>query len=396
MYKNISIKHCSKIINIKMTIMKNANVANVNANIANSYSHNSATTVYSGPIGYKDPSLNIIATLSLSPMMIKNKDKLLHNIIANISIKRNDELNLTDDNLKFIFFRLFCLGYNYYNINIISKNSLQNLSIVTIDINELLSKANQNTTTVTKFQVGYLDIKHMLNENYLIQCLNNQTPTIYIFENISYTELSLYFRSVNYIISGGKVSERHIMTHHRYELAIFLKCINNINKPSDSNTIYFSSSNLLRLYRHNPKTLMKFLKTNVNLLDKVFTEDKINDFVDQFYNKFDVSKELNREIENYKENKTLINLLYRKVYTVITDKTLLRSISKKEISLFIANINLELDLNHIDTNQHILLFEFINNIISPTVDTNIDQLLNLIDLIKEFNQTKLLKLEKIL
>jgi hypothetical protein len=90
-------------------------------------------------------------------------------------------INLTDDNLKFIFFRLFCLGYDHYNINIISKNSIKNLSIVTIDISELLSKATQNTTTLTRFQVVYFDIKHMLNEDYLKQCLNNKTPTIYIF-----------------------------------------------------------------------------------------------------------------------------------------------------------------------------------------------------------------------
>lgn len=85
--------------------------------------------------------------------------------------------------------------------------------------------------------------------------------------------------------------------------------------------------------------------------------------------------------------------MYRKIITLITDKTL--HISKKEISLFIANINLELDLNHNDTNQHILLFEFINNIIY-TDDTNLNNILNLIELIKEFNKTKILKIDKII
>jgi hypothetical protein len=343
-------------------------------------------------VNYKDPSLNIIATLSLSPSMIKNKGVLYHNIISNISIKRNDELNLTDDNLKFIFFRLFCFGYNNYNINIISKNTLKKLSIVTIDINDLLKKANQNITTDTKYQVAYLDIKHMLKEDYLKQSLNDNIPTVFIFENISYPELGFYFRSVKYIISGGKISERHIMTNHRYELAIFLKAINNINKPSDSNNLYYSSSNLLKLYRYNTKTLMKFLTINVNLLDKAFTDDKLADFIKQFYYKYDVSKELTLELEHYNQNKTLINLLYRKIVTLIKDQTL--HISKKEISLFIIRIN---DKNNIDNNQHILLFEFINNILyTDDNNININDLLNLIDLINHFNKTKILKLDNIL
>ena len=32
-------------------------------------------------------------------MIIKNKNKIFNNILANISIKREDELNLTDDSL---------------------------------------------------------------------------------------------------------------------------------------------------------------------------------------------------------------------------------------------------------------------------------------------------------
>lgn len=188
------------------------------------------------------------------------------------------------------------------------------------------------------------------------------------------------------------------MDNDRYNLAIFLKSINNINKPSNNNTLYNSSSNLLNLYRKNPKTLMTFLKTNVNLLDKVFTEDKIKDFVDQFYYKFDVSKELNIEINKYKDNKTMIYLLYRKIMTTITDQTLLQSFSKKELYTFFSNITKELELNHIDINQHILLFDFIKNIINVYMDSNLEQinLLKLIELIRDFNKTKVLKLDIIL
>jgi hypothetical protein len=136
-------------------------------------------------VDHKDPSLNIIATLYLSPMIIKNKDKLFHNIVANISMKRDDELKLTEDNLKFIFFRLYCLGYDYYNIYIISKHCLKDITMVNIDINPLLNKINHNTILETKFQVGYFDIKHMLDNSFINYILNDNTPNVYIFENMS-------------------------------------------------------------------------------------------------------------------------------------------------------------------------------------------------------------------
>ena len=325
--------------------------------------------------------------------MIKNKNKLFNNIVANISIKRDDELNLTDDNLKFIFFRLYCLGYDNYKISIISKNCLKDLTIVNIDINSLLKKVNHNTILDTKFLVGYIDIKHMLENNFIKHMLNDNIPNIYIFEKMSWTEIITYFRKTNYIISGGKISERHIMNDYRYNLAVFLKCINNINLPSDGNSLYNSSSNLLRLYRYNPKTLMKYLKSNIDLTDKIFNDENINEYVDQFYNKYDVSKELKLEINEYKQNKKFINLINKKILSKISDQTL--HISKKEISLFISNINLELDLNNIDKNQYILLFDFIKNIIY-TNETNLNNLLKLIDLIKDFNKTNILNLDIIL
>jgi hypothetical protein len=47
---------------------------------------------------------------------------LFKNIIANISIKTDGELGLTDNNYKIIFLRLYSLGYNKFTINLISKN----------------------------------------------------------------------------------------------------------------------------------------------------------------------------------------------------------------------------------------------------------------------------------
>lgn len=343
----------------------------------------------------KEPSLNIISTLFISDMIIKNKDKLFNNIVANISIKRDDELNLTDDNLKFIFFRLYCLGYNKYNITIFSKKCLQDLTIVDIDINPLLNIINENNTTIeTKYQVGYIDIKHILEDNFINIMLKDKIPNIFIFENMSWSEIIIYFRKTNNIISGGKVNERHIMNDYRYNLAIFLKCINNINIPSDINNLYSSSSNLLKLYRYNTKDLMKFIKSNINLIDKVFTDEMINDYIDKFYNDYDVSKELKIEINKYRKNKNLINSLYKIITPIILQNDI--QFSKKELYLFFKNILQEYELNmSIDKNQYILLFDFINLIVYSRNDynLNVNNILKYIKIVKEFNKTKILKLD---
>jgi hypothetical protein len=131
--------------------------------------------------------------------------------------------------------------------------------------------------------------------------LKDKIPNIFIFENMPWTEIITYFRKTNNIISGGKVNERHIMNDYRYELAIFLKYINNINLPSDNNNLYSSSSNLLKLYRYNSKDLMNFLKYNVVLTDKVYNDENIDDYINQYYNKYDVSKELKIEINKYRK-----------------------------------------------------------------------------------------------
>jgi hypothetical protein len=46
---------------------------------------------------------------------------------------------------------------------------------------------------------------------------------------------------------------------------------------------------------------MKFIKYNINLIDKVYEDEMINDYIDKFYNEYDVSKELKLEINKYRK-----------------------------------------------------------------------------------------------
>lgn len=64
------------------------------------------------------------------------------------------------------------------------------------------------------------------------------------------------------------------MKDERYLLALFLKSINNINKKSDFDTFYTSTSSLYNLFKYNNKNLMKYLKSNIDLTDK---DIKVND-----------------------------------------------------------------------------------------------------------------------
>ena len=104
----------------------------------------------------KKPTLNIISTLFLSEDKLFNKDKMFHPVIANISIKRDDELSITDDNLKLILFRLYSLGYNKFNIFLFSKDYTIEHNV--IDIKDLLIKIDNTFQLLGKANpVGRLE-----------------------------------------------------------------------------------------------------------------------------------------------------------------------------------------------------------------------------------------------
>lgn len=174
------------------------------------------------------------------------------------------------------------------------------------------------------YNVNYIDIKQILDDKFIRMILNSDIPSIYIFINMSWIEIKTYFRSSNYIVSGGKVSERHIMNDYKYLLAIFLKCINNINLPSNINNLYTSSSNLLDLFRYNTKDMMKYIKSNIDLTSKEINDDIIDNKIRFFYNDYDVSKilkpkmynlnidniPLNNNVEYIKYNSEINHLFY--------------------------------------------------------------------------------------
>lgn len=198
---------------------------------------------------------------------------------------------------------------------------------------------------------------------------------------MAWEEIITYFRSANYIISGGNVVERHIMKDNRYLLAIFLKSINNINLSSNNNNLYTLSSNLLQLYRYNSKELIKFIKPNIDLTSKNINKD-IEKKVDYYYNDFNIINKLKIKIINFINNKIFINKLYKHLSIVI---------SKNNLDLFIKiiknnsniknNINSEILLlfdnilnDTMDLNKNYILINFINDIINNNKEKNKDKL----------------------
>src|SRR5215470_4997052 len=135
-------------------------------------------------INKKLPSLNIISTLYLSKDKLFVKQKMFNNIIANISLKRDDELSFNDENLKLIFFRLYALGYSSFNIIIFSKDfGLENNII---DIKGLLKKMNYNDDNViTNYNVSKINVINLLELSLIEKMLDVDIPTIYVFNNMS-------------------------------------------------------------------------------------------------------------------------------------------------------------------------------------------------------------------
>jgi hypothetical protein len=144
---------------------------------------------------YKDPSLNIIATLLLTKKVIKVNGKLLKNVISNIYFLTNGELGifknvdhieLNENNLKIVLLRMYALGFNYLSINIISKDidliNEGNINITDLKIN-VGKKEIDNKYLIKIFNPSVLSNKDNIMNN--IGLLNNDIPNIFIFKNMS-------------------------------------------------------------------------------------------------------------------------------------------------------------------------------------------------------------------
>jgi hypothetical protein len=151
---------------------------------------------------------------------------------------------------------------------------------------------------------------------------------------MSWSEIIISFRNINYIISGGKPNERHIMTKTRYLLSIFLKCINIISIDNKQlNSVPFIFTNL---YKYNNNEFMKYISSNIDLTNIKITDEIIYNKIDYFKN-YDVSKELNNEINEFKDLKIFIDKLYLLLNT---------KINKNDLILLIKKIN-DIDKNEL-------------------------------------------------
>lgn len=265
------------------------------------------------------------------------------------------------------------LGYDKFIINLIDKNNLDN-ELIKIDFKESKLIDIYNISDNNKYYLYKMNMKLLLDNDFLNKIFNSNIPNIFIFKNMSWEEVITYFRKLNYIISGGKPSERHIMTDERFVLSLFLKSINNINITSDSNSLYTSTSNLFYLFRFNNRNFKNFIKSNVNLTDKDIDKN-IDDRINYFINS-DVSLALKNEIKNFLDNNLFINKLYR---------LLNESISKYDLNLFIKNIkdenNILIDDSDDIYKELIYLFDKLNNISNLNIDIDLDIKNNIINII---------------
>lgn len=157
----------------------------------------------------------------------------------------------------------------------------------------------------------------------------NKNPSIFIFENMSWLEVLTYFRKYNYIISGGKSTERHILTKSRYLLSIFLNALAGIN---NSPTLV-GKSKITNIYKYNNKDLVKYLKSNIDLTSVKITDQVIEENLNHYEQEYDVSKakELQKEINKFytKDLFMFIDVLY---------EILNSNISKNDLSIFMDQI----------------------------------------------------------
>jgi hypothetical protein len=144
------------------------------------------------------------------------------------------------------------------------------------------------------------------------------------------------------------------MNDYKYLLAIFLKCINNINLPSNINNLYTSSSNLLDLFRYNTKDMMKYIKSNVDLTFKEINNDIIDNKIRFFYNDYDLYKKLDKDIKIFAKNKSFINKLY---------KLLDYKFKKKDLLLFIMNLKKEYDIKNISIDEYTKIYTYLKDFV---------------------------------
>jgi hypothetical protein len=285
---------------------------------------------------YNNISLNIISTLTLTKKIIKSDKEIFSNVIANLYFKNNGELGIfkensleiNKNNLYMFFSRLFSLGYNNLNINVFSKEVNKDMERK-LDILRMKLDFN-NSYLDNSYSIRYFNPIEIMNKKLINNekgLFNNNIPSIYIFKEMSWSEVVTYFRKANIIISGGNVVERHILTNDRMLLSIFLKSLSNLNiEIINENNL---TSNIMNLFKYNKKEFIKYLKSRYDLTTKHVSLD-IDNNLNYFLNNNNISEELNLEILKFKNNQKFIKIL---------DQFLDFNTSKFDLGLFIKYLN---------------------------------------------------------
>jgi CUB/sushi domain-containing protein len=315
-------------------------------------------------------SLNIISTLTLTKKIIKNDKEIFSNVIANIYFKTHGELGifkensleLNKKNLYIFFLRMFCLGYNNLNINVFSKN-------VNNDIDRKIDILNMkldfyNSDLDNNYAVRYFNPIEIMNKKLINNeegLLSNRIPSIYIFKEMSWNEVVIYFRKANIIISGGNVVERHILTNDRMLLSIFLKSISNLN-----NEIIIENnltSSLMNLFKFNKKEFIKYLRSRYDLTTKHVSLNIDNTLNYLLNNNNNISEQLNIEIMKFKNNQNFIKIL---------DQFLDFNTSNFDFSIFLKYLNDQVNNSNNHHDDYLELIDTFESMQKLILSDNVD------------------------
>jgi len=325
---------------------------------------------------YTSPSLNIIASLKLSNKKIETKGEYFSNIIASIFYKTDKELTLDILNLSFI--KLKYLGISNLTINIIDKNDNKNNNL---NINNKINNLNCKLDVNSNYNITHYNILDLLNNN------NNfifNIQHIYIFRNMSWEEVITYFRQINYIVSGGKPSERHILSEEKYLLSIFINSIYNNNKFDLSNIINYNILN--NIFKYNKNYFNKYIKPNIDFTssnNKLNLDNKINNYL----NNYNVSIKLENEINNFLKRK----LFYNKLKNFIKNNINIIDIENFDLNL-LFNILQNINITHEEEDKSLSnsiksIIDYLNSNVNIEKKNNVIKEINNIlnNIFKELN-----------
>lgn len=234
---------------------------------------------------YNDPNFYILAIFKMSGTIAQKDGTHLRNVIANIkAVERKDVEILYNENKWDRFLYELCL-LNIRNVNIIHFDKLdnyqelfisQNYDIETKTIFKKFTLPIEVNNGHPKYHYIYTNIETILNKDIwnnpggipFPESILFDGSSLLIFNNMTYKEIITYFRQAGYIISGGNVTGRHILTIERQILSSYWFAMAKASHASALAARSFQKySSLEKLYLKKDRLFKSLLYPGVNFMD---------------------------------------------------------------------------------------------------------------------------------